>query len=304
MTLPMQPSPRVAALLDKMRRSRGRLIFALDATGSREPTWDMAAQLQAQMFEEAARIGGLDVQLRLLPRRRRGPAIVRGSPMPHELVSRMGTIRCMAGATKIARVLRHIRAENEREKIAAAIFIGDAVEEHPRELYDAAADLGVPVFMFQEGNGEVIYLNQRGERRRAAEGRAGVSRDRAAVRRRLRQVRCRRRKAARRIAARGRRVCGRWNYCARRPAHRQRAQAARSNEVMSTMRPEQHRPCTRTHGADKIITINGVGNPATSYCLDADAAHTSTEDQALGLLRSRQARMPSAIGLRRAREHT
>jgi hypothetical protein len=66
MTFPAQASPRVAALLEKMRRNRGRLIFALDATASREPTWDMAAQLQASMFEQAAMIGGLDVQL--LPR--------------------------------------------------------------------------------------------------------------------------------------------------------------------------------------------------------------------------------------------
>ena len=161
MTLPTQPSPRVAALLDKMRRSRGRLIFALDATGSREPTWDMATQLQAQMFEEAGRIGGLDVQLLYY----RGDEVRHSSWLSdaHELVNRMRTIRCMAGPTKIARVLRHIRTEHEREKIAAAIFIGDAVEEHPRELYDAAADLGVPLFMFQEGDGEVVYLNQRGE---------------------------------------------------------------------------------------------------------------------------------------------
>ena len=122
----------------------------------------MAAQLQAQMFEEAARIGGLDVQLVYY----RGDDEVRHSSWfsdAHELVSRMSTIRCMAGATKIARVLRHIRSENEREKISAAIFIGDAVEEPPSELYDAAADLGVPMFMFQEGDGEVIYLDQRGE---------------------------------------------------------------------------------------------------------------------------------------------
>ena len=42
---------------------RGRLIFALDATASRQPTWDTAAQLQAEMFETVAAIGGLDVQL-------------------------------------------------------------------------------------------------------------------------------------------------------------------------------------------------------------------------------------------------
>jgi hypothetical protein len=33
------------------RAAAGRLIFALDATASRRPTWDMACQLQAQMFE-------------------------------------------------------------------------------------------------------------------------------------------------------------------------------------------------------------------------------------------------------------
>ena len=39
---------------------RGRLIFALDATMSRQPTWDTACRLQADMFREAAAIGGLD----------------------------------------------------------------------------------------------------------------------------------------------------------------------------------------------------------------------------------------------------
>src|SRR4051812_39383864 len=42
---------------------RGRLIFALDATMSRQPLWDTACKLQADMFREAAAIGGLDVQL-------------------------------------------------------------------------------------------------------------------------------------------------------------------------------------------------------------------------------------------------
>ena len=110
----------------------------------------MAAQLQAQMFEEAARIGGLDVQLVYY----RGSDEVQPSAWfsdAHELIRRMSTIRCEAGATKIARVLRHIRTEHEREKISAAIFIGDAVEEPPSELYAAAADLGVPMFAVPGG---------------------------------------------------------------------------------------------------------------------------------------------------------
>src|SRR6516225_5771039 len=43
--------------------TRGRLIFALDATASRQPTWDTACTLQAEMFREVAATGGLDMQL-------------------------------------------------------------------------------------------------------------------------------------------------------------------------------------------------------------------------------------------------
>ena len=43
--------------------TRGRLIFGLDATASRQPTWDIACQLQAEMFREVATIGSLDMQL-------------------------------------------------------------------------------------------------------------------------------------------------------------------------------------------------------------------------------------------------
>ena len=67
-------SPRVVALLKKTQATRGRLIFALDATASREPTWDMAAQLQAQMFEEAAQDRRPRHPTALLPWQRRGSA--------------------------------------------------------------------------------------------------------------------------------------------------------------------------------------------------------------------------------------
>ena len=91
-----QLSPRLAALREKMQGSRSRLIFALDATASREETWDLAASLQNQMFEEAAKIGGLDVQLVYY----RGHDEVKASawlPDAHKLVQRMGTIKCQAG---------------------------------------------------------------------------------------------------------------------------------------------------------------------------------------------------------------
>ena len=59
-----QPSSRVDAFLKKIQAShRGRLVFIVDATGSRQPSWDMASKTQAEMFQEVAGIGTLDVQL-------------------------------------------------------------------------------------------------------------------------------------------------------------------------------------------------------------------------------------------------
>ena len=159
-SLTQQPSPRVAALLKKTQAAHGRVAFTLDATASREPTWDLAASVQSAMFEEAAKIGGLDVQLVYY----RGDA-VEHSPWlsdAHKLVRQMRSIRCLPGTTQIARLLRHIRAENQRGKIGAAVFIGDAVEEPPGELYAVAADLGVPLFLFQEGDGLALYVDEHG----------------------------------------------------------------------------------------------------------------------------------------------
>ena len=47
----------------KRTAARGRLLFAMDATASREPMWDRACRIQGEMFTEAARLGGLSVQL-------------------------------------------------------------------------------------------------------------------------------------------------------------------------------------------------------------------------------------------------
>ena len=54
---------KVAAIPPKAAGGTGRLIFALDATVSREPTWDTACDIQAEMFAETASLGRLLVQL-------------------------------------------------------------------------------------------------------------------------------------------------------------------------------------------------------------------------------------------------
>jgi len=155
-------SPRVAALLEKTQATRARLIFAYDCTASREPTWDMASSLQTTMFEEAAKIGGLEVQL-VWYRGGNECSNTSWTADTVELAKQMRRIRCESGATQILRVLKHIREENARKKVDAALLVSDACEEPPQGLYDTAAGLGVPVFWFQEGHGLALYVDQRGE---------------------------------------------------------------------------------------------------------------------------------------------
>jgi hypothetical protein len=158
-----KPSSRVTAFLEKVRTSRARLIFALDATFSRQPTWDLACKLQSEMFSEVAKIGGLEIQL----------VYYRGIECKSsawtldadELARLMRKTECEGGHTQIERILTHVRTEHAREKVAAVIFVGDAVEEPPSKLYAAAAGLGTPpppLFMFQEGDGLAMPLDQHG----------------------------------------------------------------------------------------------------------------------------------------------
>ena len=133
---------------------RGRLIFALDATMSRQPTWDTACTLQGEMFREAGSIGGLDVQLVYF----RGLSECRASRWVSDgagLGGLMARIHCMGGHTQIRKVLQHARSEADRAKVAALVYVGDAMEEAIDDLAAAAGELGlrgVPAFMFHEGH--------------------------------------------------------------------------------------------------------------------------------------------------------
>ena len=133
---------------------RGRLVFALDATMSRQLLWDTACRLQADMFREAATVGGLDVQLVYY----RGLHECRASRWVSEaerLGALMERIDCRGGHTQIGRVLAHARAESQAAKVQALVFVGDAMEEKLDDLCEAAGALGllgVPALMFQEGD--------------------------------------------------------------------------------------------------------------------------------------------------------
>ncbi|MBS0531301.1 MAG: VWA domain-containing protein [Proteobacteria bacterium] len=157
---PSAPSD-IAAFVAKARAmspnaagTRGRLVFALDATMSRQPTWDMACALQADMFRETAGIGSLDIRLVYY----RGLNECRASGWISDsakLAKLMGSIDCRGGHTQIGRVLSEARREAVASGIKAVVFVGDAMEESVDDLCARAGELGllkVPVFMFQEGH--------------------------------------------------------------------------------------------------------------------------------------------------------
>src|SRR5258707_7380161 len=137
---------------------RGRLIFALDATMSRQPTWDTACRLQAEMFTEAGKVGGLDVQLLYF----RGFNECRASKWVSDaraLRALMTGIDCRGGNTKMGRVLAHAREETAKKKVSVLVFVGDALEEKIDRLAAIAGELGllgVRVFIFQEGRDPLV----------------------------------------------------------------------------------------------------------------------------------------------------
>ena len=136
---------------------KGRLLFAMDATASREPTWDRAARIQAEMFQVADALGGLEIQLCHY----RGFMELDATPWlgdAQALAARMTRVRCAAGQTQIARVLEHARDEHQRRRVSALVFVGDCMEEAPDRLAGLAGELGLrglPAFVFQEGRDPV-----------------------------------------------------------------------------------------------------------------------------------------------------
>jgi len=138
----------------KTGNAQGRLIFALDATASRQRTWDRAMSLTTDMFIHTRGIGELDVQLVFY----RGYNECRSSKWlqsADKLITMMRKVSCLAGHTQINRVLKHGIAECRNQQVQALVFIGDCVEERVDELGNLAGQaklLGLPIFIFQEGH--------------------------------------------------------------------------------------------------------------------------------------------------------
>jgi hypothetical protein len=151
---------QVKALAPSDAAGRGRLVFAMDATMSRQPTWDMALGLQARMFDAVNEVGatgtagGLDVQLVYF----RGAGECRASKWvadPPALARLMTQVDCRGGITQLGRVLSHTKSETAARRVNALVYVGDCMEEPVDEVCGKAGELavhGVPVFLFQEGH--------------------------------------------------------------------------------------------------------------------------------------------------------
>ena len=132
----------------------GKLIFALDATNSRQPTWDRAMNIQSSMFDAVGKAGGLSVQLvyfRGFDECRASKWVINAAAL-HNL---MLGIQCQGGQTQIEKILNHACRETAVEKVSALVFIGDALEENIDLLCQRAGELGlkgVRCFFFQEGH--------------------------------------------------------------------------------------------------------------------------------------------------------
>ncbi|HEY1613077.1 MAG TPA: hypothetical protein VGF97_05200 [Rhizomicrobium sp.] len=145
---------RRADQIPALSEVRGRLIFAVDATMSRQRTWDSASEIQRDMFDVARAIGGIGMQLVFFRGRGEFDAS-RWTTNPAALAERMSRVSCRSGFTQICRVLKHAADEAGRTNVRTLVLIGDSFEENPQAALDAAGALalrGVRAFLFQEGD--------------------------------------------------------------------------------------------------------------------------------------------------------
>jgi len=150
----LHQSKAIAQFVDK----QPRLLFAIDATASRQPTWNSARRLQQEMFRATDKIATLSVQL-CYYRGFQELSASRWLTDSAQLAQLMGRVQCEGGHTQIARLLRHAQQEHGKAPVRAVVFIGDAVEENPDTLCNLAGQCGIlqlPLFVFQEGRGSAV----------------------------------------------------------------------------------------------------------------------------------------------------
>ena len=134
---------------------RGRLVFALDATMSRQPTWDLACRLQGEMFTRDGADRRARRPARLFSRPRRVQGVEMGVRCGSRLGALMTRIDCRGGNTQIGTGPRPCH-RGDAPRAASGAWSSSATRW--RRTIDGCAprrasslSLGVPVFVFQEG---------------------------------------------------------------------------------------------------------------------------------------------------------
>lgn len=150
-----------ARALKRAANAQNRLIFSLDATASREPTWHVARSMHRALFDIATEDTTFALQLCYF----RGLMEFEATPwmtQPGPLLDALNAVYCKRGATQIERMLRHALAEFEgSSSIKAIVYIGDACEENSDTLNALAVQCRLakrPLLLFQEGRDATASL--------------------------------------------------------------------------------------------------------------------------------------------------
>jgi hypothetical protein len=134
---------------EKTARS-GRLLFGVDLTSSRQPSFNQAQRAMTAMFETIKTIGAIAVKLIYF----RGMNECRESKWyddPRILIESMRRLSCDAGITQIARLLS--LALSEEGQVSGLVFVGDHCEDGADAVLTLAEKLGqrsMPIFVFHE----------------------------------------------------------------------------------------------------------------------------------------------------------
>jgi len=127
--------------------SRPRLLFAMDATASREQSWNIALEITGAMFEAVP--GELDVALAY-----HGGGRVREitpfSSNAKAFLDKVQQVRCTAGVTALNQVLEKA---TQLSGLKALIYVGDCFEEDSTLAIELSQQLklrGVRCFMFHD----------------------------------------------------------------------------------------------------------------------------------------------------------
>jgi len=148
---PAAPPTREELLAAALAGGRPRMVFAIDATASREDAWSTAQDVTDALF--AAVPGALDIALAV---HGGGELHTFGGFSADAAAIRQAAaaVTCRAGGTRLIEIMERVRDE---ARVKVLLYIGDAFEEFEEDAVAAAQDLaraGTRCIILQDGDDE------------------------------------------------------------------------------------------------------------------------------------------------------